>query len=161
MKNTNTNGFNLETELKYYDSDLGIDGTADELASFAERYTDDYSDEALLKIIEILRGEKKEKNAMRVEFELESRHERQLGKRDLGRLKLWAMDGMYCLIDDEQDGNIELTLINDTKRINHLIMHVQRDSGETATSCISWDEFRDMTADDFEKRMNEVVFYAY
>lgn len=165
MKSKNTDFF--ETEMRYYDSRLGIDGSADELASYAIRYTEDYSDEALLRIIEILKSEKKEKDALRVSLELESRHEVASGKRDLGRLKLWALDGMYELIDSERDGKFELTLINElkplrdeTERAGHLVLHIESDSGESATDLFTWSEFKDMTADDFERRVNEIAFYA-
>lgn len=156
MENTNIK----TSDLCYYDSALGIDGTADELASFAERYTEDYSDEALIKIIKILEDEHKPEKALRVSLELESRHEVKSGKRDLGRLKLWALDGMYELIDSEHDGNLEITLISDLKRDYSIVLHVRKDSGESATCLIPWSEFLLMETDDFERKVSEVAFYA-
>lgn len=156
MENTNIK----VSDLCYYDSALGIDGTADELASFAERYTDDYSDEALQRIIKILEDEGKPEKALRVSLELESRHEVKNGKRDLGRLKLWALDGMYELIDNEHDANLEITLISELKRNHSMVLHVRKDSGESTTCLIPWSEFLLMEADDFEKKVNEAAFYA-
>ena len=40
----------MDDKTRFYDSELGIDGTAPELVDFAYRYDGDYSDEALDKI---------------------------------------------------------------------------------------------------------------
>ena len=40
-------------EIRYYDEQLGIDGTCDELVNWSWQYSTDYSDAALLQIYEI------------------------------------------------------------------------------------------------------------
>ena len=47
-------------EIKYYDKTLGIDGTLKELVDWCNRYSADYSDEALEKISEYAVNEKTE-----------------------------------------------------------------------------------------------------
>lgn len=145
------------TELRYYDSALGIDGTADDLARFATQYADDYSDEAFLKIIKILNGEGRDKDAKRVAFELESRMEKRAGKRDLGRLKLWALDGMFNLIDDQDEGAFFLRVF---ESMGYIIISTERHTGECGVNRITLDEFLEMDVDTFEHLINETNFYA-
>lgn len=145
------------TELRYYDSSLGIDGTATELARYATQYADDYSDGAFPEIINILKREGKTKDAQRVVFELESRVEKKAGKRDLGRIKLWAMDGMFNLIDDQDEGNFFLRAFESG---GHVIISTERHTGECGVNRITLDEFYEMDADTFENLINETNFYA-
>ena len=149
-------------EAKYYDAELGIDGTADELCSWAERYTDDYSDEALEKIITILQAEGKTAKAKRIEYELESRREVNANKFDLGRIKLWALDGMYELVDHSE----ETYHLNVYYEQNKILIHVETvddDPGEdprSNTISMPLDDFLNLTSEDFERIVNECYFYA-
>lgn len=145
------------TELRYYDSSLGIDGTAAELARYATQYADDYSNEAFLKIIDILKREGRVEDAKRVAFEVESRMEKSAGKRDLGRLKLWAMDGMFNLIDDQDEGNFFLRVFENN---GYVIISTERYTGECGVNRITLDEFYEMDVDTFENLINETNFYA-
>lgn len=148
-------------ENRYYDATLNIDGTADELASFAERYTDDYSDEALEKIISILRLENKPKKAQRISFELESRIETRTHKFDLGRIKLWALDGMYELVDSDHD-NYHLDVCCDRGLVYIRVRAYEDDANAARSHCVpmSLTKFLELSADDFEKLINESLFYA-
>lgn len=51
-------------EVRYYDKELGIDGTCDELVTWSWRYSYDYSNKALLKIYEIAVKENHPKKAL-------------------------------------------------------------------------------------------------
>lgn len=144
-------------DARYYDSKLSIDGTADELASMAESYTDDYSDEALESIIKILQNEGKDDKAQRVAFELESRREVNAHKFDLGRIKLWALDGMYQLVDlDEETYHLDVL----SERGQIVISVIKQDDRANAAT-FSLDEFLGFSSDDFEKAVNATIFYAH
>lgn len=144
-------------DARYYNSQLSIDGTADELASMAERYTDDYSDEALESIIKILRDEGKDDKAQRVAFELESRCEVNANKFDLGRIKLWALDGMYQLVDlDEETYHLEVL----SERGQSCVISVTTQDDRANAATFSLDEFLGFSSDDFEKAVNATIFYA-
>lgn len=143
-------------ENRYYDSTLKIDGTADELASFAERYTDDYSDEALAKIIAILHSENKQDKAQRVEFELESRNEVQTNKFDLGRIKLWALDGMYELVDDSRD-TYHLNVYSEQGLV---IISVSTPNDKTYATSMELERFLRLNSDEFENLVDQCLFYA-
>lgn len=144
------------TETCYYDSKLSIDGTADELASMAERYTDDYSDEALEYIIQILQNEGKNDKAQRVEFELESRREVNANKFDLGRIKLWALDGMYQFVDSDKEA-YHLDVFSERGQI--VISVSTRDDRNNAAT-FSLDEFLGFSSDDFTAAVNSIIYYA-
>lgn len=143
-------------DARYYNSQLSIDGTADELASMAERYTDDYSDEALESIIKILRDEGKDDKAQRVAFELESRREVNANKFDLGRIKLWALDGMYQLVDLDEE-TYHLDVLSERGQI---VISVITQDDRTNAATFSLDEFLEFSSDDFEKAVNATIFYA-
>lgn len=143
-------------DARYYNSQLSIDGTADELASMAERYTDDYSDEALESIITILRDEGKDDKAQRVAFELESRREVNANKFDLGRIKLWALDGMYQLVDLDEE-TYHLDVLSERGQI---VISVITQDDRTNAATFSLDEFLEFSSDDFEKAVNATIFYA-
>lgn len=143
-------------DARYYNSQLSIDGTADELASMAERYTDDYSDESLESIIKILHNEGKNDKAQRVAFELESRREVNANKFDLGRIKLWALDGMYQLVDlDEETYHLEVL-----SERGQIVISVTTQDDKTNAATFSLDEFLGFSSDDFEKAVNATIFYA-
>lgn len=143
-------------DVRYYDPKLSIDGTANELASMAERYTDGYSDEALERIINILQNEGKNDKAQRVAFELESRREVNAHKFDLGRIKLWALDGMYQLVDSDEETH-HLDVISERGKI---IISVSTRDDRTNAATFSLEKFLEFTSDDFEKTVNAVMFYA-
>lgn len=143
-------------DVRYYDSKLSIDGTADELASMAERYTDDYSDEALEKIIDILQNEGKNEKAQRVAFELESRSEVNAHKFDLGRIKLWALDGMYQLVDSDEETH-HLDVISERGKV---IISVNTQDDRLNTAIFSLEKFLELSSDDFEAAVNSAIFYA-
>lgn len=147
----------MMTAASYYEPELGIDGCADDLARWAGQYPSDYSDEAMERIMEILTTEGRKEDSDRVRFELESRREISAGKRDLGRLKLWAMDGMYCLIDAEREGSIFLTVVHERGSV---IINVVRDNGDEGTVQISEERFLQISADEFEEYVNACAFYA-
>lgn len=147
---------------QYYDSKLGIDGTAEDLARFGTQYADDYSDEALEKIISILTAENMQIEAARVEYELESRKELRDGKRDLGRLKLNAMDKMYWLINEEDNDAFYLTC---TRMNDQVVVSVTGKPDEDGivrenTAAISLKEFYAMSAKEFDRFVNAAWFYA-
>lgn len=143
-------------DARYYNSQLSIDGTADELASMAERYTDDYSDESIESIIKILHNEGKNDKAQRVAFELESRREVNANKFDLGRIKLWALDGMYQLVDlDEETYHLEVL-----SERGQIVISVTTQDDKTNAATFSLDEFLGFSSDDFEKAVNATIFYA-
>lgn len=143
-------------DARYYNSQLSIDGTADELASMAERYTDDYSDESIESIIKILHNEGKNDKAQRVAFELESRREVNANKFDLGRIKLWALDGMYQLVDLDEE-TYHLDVLSERGQI---VISVTTQDDKTNAATFSLDEFLGFSSDDFEKAVNATIFYA-
>lgn len=143
-------------DARYYNSKLSIDGTADELALMAERYTDDYNDEALESIIKILHNEGKDDKAQRVAFELESRREVNANKFDLGRIKLWALDGMYQLVDLDEE-TYHLDVLSERGQI---VISVTTQDDKTNAATFSLDKFLGFSSDDFEKAVNATIFYA-
>ena len=149
-------------ENQYYDETLGINGTAEELARFGIQYTDDFSDEALEKIIEILKGEGMETEAIKVCFELESRRELQNGMRDLGRMKAWAMDGIYQLLDEEDNDTFTLSVIQGDEKIVISVTGKPDEEGIIRGNAVSipLNEFYALTAKKFDEYVNSVWFYA-
>lgn len=147
---------------RYYDEKLGIDGTAEDLARFGTQYADDYADEGLEKIVEILKTEHMQEQASRVAYELESRRELREGLRDVARLKLWAMDGMYQLIDEEDNDAFYLSMIHENDQV--IISVTGKAEGDdevrSNTDAMPVSEFMKLTAKEFENRVNAVWFYA-
>lgn len=149
-------------KICYYDAAFGIDGTAEDLFGYATRYTDDYTDEGLLKIIDILTKEGKTEEAQFVNFELESRKENESGVRDLGRLKVWAADGQYLLIDEEDHDAFFLTLVSGNGLMIFSVTGKIYAEEEPRTNILQMplEEFYKLNAEEFERIVNSVWFYA-
>lgn len=148
-------------EATYYEPDLGIDGTASFLADTAERYTDDYSDAALQRIIEICKNEHKDLEAQEVSAVLESRHNIEQGEMNIGQMKLDLLNGYTTLVDEDSD-NTTLTISDTPTTVTIAI--TDYDAAEDYTRAnsteISRDEFLNMSAAGLKHLVDGLFYYA-
>ena len=140
----------------YYDKELDIEGTSDELFAEGTRYYENCSDEKILKIVDILRKENRTDDANRVLYTLESEQAIRAGKTDVGVMKLGIMDDLYSIYD-KQDGNDEIELFHE-HGADKIVLQV---SGPDYLACSSMDvaELMQISSEEFDKFVNETCYY--
>lgn len=157
------------TENHYYNKELNIDGTADELyIEVRNGYREDI--EEIDKISEILLGEGKTDKAMYCLFEIESIRNKQnneyfnfaavkqdylLNKMDnpdnnyprFYKDDIDLGDNIFGTIEKTPEGSIAFYIQNnDDSRVNYMTMPEKA--------------FLDMTEDDIKRKINELLFYS-
>ncbi len=143
---------------KYYFPDLGIDGTADELITWAWRYSDDYSDEALQKISEIAGGENNPKAKVPL-LVLEDRH------KEANALPYANMKADYILngygpsySETKEYGELEIRREGDFVLLSVM---GQDDTGFfTAANKYTMDEFMSDDPSWLESQVGSTLFYG-
>jgi hypothetical protein len=149
---------------RYYEPELNIDGTADELFIEA-RYGYVENPEALRRIAEILKQEGKDEEAERVGYMAEKENE-DTSLYSVAQMKLDFMDGQYTGVDDVAiSEGLNLSVIYET-RDNAVIVSLSRLDVEddanvlyTGTASMTFEEFKAMNRADFDRFVNEVNAY--
>ena len=148
-------------EATYYEPDLDIEGTATFLADTAERYTDDYSDEALQRIIEICKDEHKDLEAQKVSAVLESRHNIEHGEMNIGQMKLDLLNGYTTLVDEDSDNTtLTISAVSTNVTITVTDYDIHEDYTRVNSTDITRDKFLSMNAKDLEHLVASLMYYA-
>jgi len=149
---------------RYYEPELEIDGTADELFIQARNnYVED--PEALHRISEILDQEGKTEEAERVRY-MEQREREDREPYSVGQMKLDFMDGLHGGVDDvEISDGLRMTVTYE-KRDDTVVISLDRmDSTEEAdvrysgANSIPLSEFKTFTKKDFDSFVGQTLAY--
>lgn len=142
---------------RYYDADLELDGTAEELYNEA-RYIENPL--VLARVEEILRSENMFEQADYVHVMQEVAEESQ--DRDFGfaQMKKDLLDEQFELLDDVSIGEGDLRLSVTQERGVVVVSLQDLESGAMGASRLTAEEFMAMTATDFDRFVGEVHAYS-
>lgn len=149
-------------EPLYYEAEFGLDGTADELYTQARNGYIENPD-ALKRVAEILTAEGKTDKAERVGY-MEEREREGDVLYSVAQMKLDMLDG-HGGIDDLQIA--EGTTLSVNYENNFLLVSANRTETEEnenvysqASAVVRFDEFKNMSQQDFENVVNELIYYG-
>lgn len=146
--------------IRYYEPELDLDGTADELFIQARNgYID--NPEALHRVAEILTLEGKTEKAERVRF-MEEREKEDDALYSVAGMKLDFMDGLNGGCDEVQiqDG-LYLTVMfepsNQTVCVS--LRHIDDEDSSIGSTALSLEDFKKMSRKDFELLTGQIFYY--
>lgn len=143
---------------RYYEPELDLDGTADEIFIQARNgYIK--SSEVLGRIQEILTAENKMEKAQYVGILKEIAEEDGTESYSLGTMKKDCLDGMYELIGNapiNDDGTLLLSVYNDRNTIIVSLIEENNDSISHGVGSLSKEEFLHMTPKEFDGFVGQV-----
>lgn len=155
----------LKEEIKIYEPDLGLNGTIPQLVDWANRYTDDYSDDALDKISETARylgfGDKeveipvllrverlKEGNGTLASAYARLQIEHYLGNKISLSISNYGKDGTELEIYEDQ-GKVVISLYG-----------IDDEGGWSASNLFTVDKFMKGALNWLDKAIAETLFYG-
>ena len=142
-------------DIKYYDSELGIDGTAEELIRNSWSYSEDYSDEALHFIAEVAKGENRSDWKVPL-FVLEDRHNEDY--RPYANLKAGKLRG-FTISHSETKEYGELEIFEENENVLISIYGVEDEKPFSAAGAYPVEEFMNGEANWLEARIGEILSY--
>lgn len=152
----------MKLELRYYEPELDLNGTSEELYTQARNGYIENPD-ALRRISEILEQEGKEELAERTRYMEEREREEDAQIYSVAQMKLDFMDGTVEGIDGVEIGDgMNLTVQYETQNSNVVVSLSRswRDGTEnvlsSGTASIGLDEFKKMNHADFERLVGEI-----
>ena len=154
-------------ELRYYDKELGIDGTLKELVDWANRYTADYSDEALRKISEYAVQEKAEEKYIKIPLLLIE--ERLRDNTDIVRdtVPYERMKIDYYLYDSTSfsrslygPDDAELEIWSEGSDVIISLIGTDAEGSYTAAGKYSVEEFMQGEGDWLESQIGQILYYG-
>lgn len=129
-----------------YEPDLGLEGTIKELVDWANKYTNDYSDQALERISELAASEKMEEKYIKIPLLLKDERKREYENEDgIGvpyeRMKIdhYLFDKISYSSSDSKGGEEEIWSENDKVIIS--IMGIDKDGHWSAVGSCDIKEF--------------------
>lgn len=142
-------------EKQYYYPEMDINGTADELFYQGRNYRDDFSPEALAKIAEILDGEGEKEKGDIIRYSRESVIDRSKGLRDIGQMKLDALDRIYTLYENHE-GDWDILIAYDMGYVIVSISDSNKKEPESNGYTMELKEFLSKDAEYLDGLINEL-----
>ena len=149
---------------RYYEPDLDLDGTAEELFTQARNGYIENPD-ALHRLTEILEQENRAEEAERVRYMEEREREEDTSLYSVAQMKLDFMDGIGGIDDVSIEDGLNLSVMyepsNDSVVVS--LSRMEQDGNEdvlsTGAASMTLDEFKQMSRADFERFVGEVNAY--
>lgn len=149
---------------RYYEPDLDLDGTAEELFTQARNGYIENPD-ALHRLAEILEQENRAEEAERVRYMEEREREEDTNLYSVAQMKLDFMDGIGGIDDVSIEDGLNLSVMyepsNDSVVVS--LSRMEQDGNEdvlsTGAASMTLDEFKQMSRADFERFVGEVNAY--
>lgn len=149
---------------RYYEPDLDLDGTAEELFTQARNGYIENPD-ALHRLAEILEQENRAEEAERVRYMEEREREEDTSLYSVAQMKLDFMDGIGGIDDVSIEDGLNLSVMyepsNDSVVVS--LSRMEQDGNEdvlsTGAASMTLDEFKQMSRADFERFVGEVNAY--
>lgn len=149
---------------RYYEPDLDLDGTAEELFTQARNGYIENPD-ALHRLAEILEQENRVEEAERVRYMEEREREEDTSLYSVAQMKLDFMDGIGGIDDVSIEDGLNLSVMYEPSN-NSVVVSLSRmeqDGNEdvlsTGAASMTLDEFKQMSRADFERFVGEVNAY--
>ena len=147
-------------ETRYYEPNLDLDGTADELFIQARNgYIS--SPEALHRVAEFLTLEDKTDKAERVRF-MEEREKEDGSQYSVAGMKLDFMDGVNGGCDEVQiEKGLYLSVMFEPSNsmVCVSLRHTDGEDNSVGSATLSLDEFKKMSRADFESLTGQIFYY--
>lgn len=149
---------------RYYEPDLDLDGTAEELFVQARNGYIENPD-ALHRLAEILEQENRAEEAERVRYMEEREREEDTDFYSVAQMKLDFMDGIGGIDDVAIEDGLNLSVMYEPSNDNVVVSlsRMEQDGNEdvlsTGAASMTLDEFKQMSRADFERFVGEVNFY--
>lgn len=149
---------------RYYEPDLDLDGTAEELFVQARNGYIENPD-ALHRLVEILEQENRAEEAERVRYMEEREREEDTDLYSVAQMKLDFMDGIGGIDDVAIEDGLNLSVMYEPSNDNVVVSlsRMEQDGNEdvlsTGAASMTLDEFKQMSRADFERFVGEVNAY--
>lgn len=149
---------------RYYEPDLDLDGTAEELFVQARNGYIENPD-ALHRLAEILEQENRAEEAERVRYMEEREREEDTDLYSVAQMKLDFMDGIGGINDVAIEDGLKLSVMYEPSNDNVVVSlsRMEQDGNEdvlsTGAVSMTLDEFKQMSRADFERFVGEVNAY--
>lgn len=149
---------------RYYEPDLDLDGTAEELFVQARNGYIENPD-ALHRLAEILEQESRAEEAERVRYMEEREREEDTDLYSVAQMKLDFMDGIGGIDDVAIEDGLNLSVMYEPSNNNVVVSlsRMEQDGNEdvlsTGAASMTLDEFKQMSRADFERFVGEVNAY--
>ena len=148
---------------KFYMPELGIDGSIEELVDWANKYTQDYTDEALLKISELAKERKMEEKYIQIPLLLKDERKRETEEEDSVPYERMKID--YYLYDktsysssDGEGGETEIFSDRDVVIVS--LTGIDEDGYWEAANSVSVKEFMSGDYNFLNKLIGETYYYG-
>ena len=143
--------------IRFYDADLGIDGTIPQLLDWSYRYDDDYSDEALQYIVE--KAEMLGFDARVPKLILAMRRNARQNRLCFEQMQIdYIRDGRISFSETTGYGDLEIRTEGDNVLIS--ITGVDDEGAFTAANAVSAEEFMSGEGEYLEQLIGSTLFYG-
>ena len=149
--------------IMIYEPDLGLEGTLSELTNWANRYTSDYSDEALARISELNKIYGREEKDIQIPMLLIDERKREYAEDDTMPYERMKIDqfifGNIGYSESKGDGT-EIEIRSEDGKVLISILGVDDVGTYSAAGAYSMEEFMQGEHDWLEKAVGSILFYS-